>query len=123
METALEHLKHFVKSKKRNEWLYGDVMHIYVRMSHRFISDGDNSKFEECLDLANIQVDDEHQGKGVFTSFLKRVIEMYPDKNLYVESIQNPAMEHICKKFNFVYVNCNDEDLIKNMVLRKQETL
>lgn len=120
METAKKELDKFIKSGARNEWLYGDVMHIYVRNSYRFISNESNHSFEECLDLANIQVDDEHQGKGVFTSFLEAVVRDYRHLNLFVESIQNPAMEHICKKFGFVYVNCDDEGIVKNMILRKE---
>lgn len=118
METAKKELDKFISSVNRNKWLYGDVMHIYVRKGFRFISDDCNNSFEECLDLANIQVEDEHQGKGIFTSFLEAVVKDYKHLNIYVESIQNPIMEHICKKFGFVYVNCDQEGIVKNMILK-----
>jgi hypothetical protein len=117
MEQIKKLFDDFVKSNSRNEWLYGDIMHIYVRKSHRFIIDNDNSKFEECLDIANIQIDDEHQGKGIFTSLLKSIIEDYSDMNIYIESIQNPAVEHIAKKFGFVFLNKNPDDICTNMIL------
>ena len=120
MELTKDLLKHFVKSKLKVEWLYGDNMHIYVRKSQRFIKDSDNSKFEECLDIANIQVDDEHQGKGLFTSLLKSVVEDYSHMNIYIESIQNPAVQHIAKKFGFVFLNVNPEDDCTNMILLKK---
>ena len=123
MELTKQLFNHFVKSEQRAEWLYGDVMHVYVRKSFRFIVDGDNSKFEECLDIANIQVDDEHQGEGLFTKFLKNVIDNYPDWNIYIDSIENPAVEHIAKKFGFVFLNCNPDDWklsrCTNMILLK----
>jgi hypothetical protein len=120
MELTKQLFDHFVKSKLRVEWLYGDLMHVYVRKSYRFLVDGDNSRFEECLDIANIQVDDDQQGKGLFTALLKSIVEDYPEYNIYVDSIQNPAVEHICKKFGFVFLNRNPDDDCTNMILLKR---
>lgn len=53
------------------------------------------------LDLASINLDENLQGKGIFTSFLKNLLEKYPSDNFYIESIMNPKVISIASKFGF----------------------
>jgi len=106
-------LEFFMSSKNRNMWLFDDkenpVFSIYVRKSHHII----DKKIYNFLDLASITIEESRQGEGIFTNFLKTLLEKYPNQNIYVESILNPAVKHICKKFGFIDVNYDDMALIK----------
>jgi predicted acetyltransferase len=72
-------------------------MQIYVRKSKRYI----NGILIECIDIANVSVDDEMRGQGIFTRFLERLINEY-DFNIYIESIINPSVERIGTKLGFI---------------------
>jgi hypothetical protein len=88
---------------------------IYVRKSQRNIMTHEGHKLFPFLDLANIEVTE--QGIGTFTNFLTELLKKYPDTNLYVESILNPKVESILKKFGFVYKSEDQFDI--NMYLLK----
>lgn len=115
-EKLLHEMAKFLASGEKANWIYGEHTHFFVRKSLRFIRE-DNFKLEECFDLANINVDEEHQGKGIFSWVLEQLVTEFPDMNIYIESIQNPAVEHICRKHGFVEINSHPE--CKNMVKRK----
>ena len=103
----------FLTYKNRNMWIYDDennpVLSIYVRKAHhRF-----NGQMYNFLDLASITIEESRQGGGIFTNFIKILLDKYPDQNIYVESILNPAVRHICNKFGFVDVDETNMCLIR----------
>ena len=89
-------LEKFLSSKNRNAWIYSKDMKIYVRKSRYLI----NKEFIDFIDLASIEVYEKN--KGHFTSFIKSLLIEYPYKNIYVQNIMNPALEHILNKLGFL---------------------
>lgn len=81
----------------RSRHIQDDVIHIYVRKSKRFL----DNQFIDCFDIANISVIESMQGKGYFTQFLEEFVKRYPDTHIFVESILNPAVSHVCEKLGF----------------------
>jgi GNAT superfamily N-acetyltransferase len=117
-EKILHEIVNFLASKEKAAWIYGYHTHFFVRKSYRFIED-ETTRLEECFDLSNVNVEVLHQGKGIFSWVLEQLVTEFPGLNIYVESIQNPAVEHICSKHGFVEINSSPE--CKNMVRRKQK--
>lgn len=69
-----------------NEWVYGDYTSLYVRRTRRWINGGT----VDTLDIANISVDEEFHGMGVFSSLMKYLESR--DYNIYVESVLNDRL-------------------------------
>lgn len=90
-------MKDFSNTRTQNKWIHDGNLSIYIRKGYHPV-DGKIYKF---LDLASIAISEELQGKGIFTEFLNLLLQKYPDINIYVESIHNPAIRHICQKFGF----------------------
>jgi hypothetical protein len=86
----------FLKGAERNKWISDDSMEIYIRKSKRFIE----GELRDFFDFATINLDESIRGQKVFTNLLDSFIRKYPH-NIYVESIQSPAVTHIIKKFGF----------------------
>ncbi len=86
----------FLDGPERNKWIGDDNMEIFVRKSKRFIE----GKIQDFFDFATVNLDASIRGKKVFTNLLETFITNYP-YNIFVESIQNPAVTHILKKFGF----------------------
>jgi GNAT superfamily N-acetyltransferase len=112
-DPIFKQLELFMSYSNRNAWIYDNeknpVVSIYVRKAyHR--AEGNMYNF---LDLASISIDEDRQGEGIFTNFLSKLIEKYPSTNIYVESILNPAVRHICKKFGFKDVDKDNMFLIQ----------
>jgi GNAT superfamily N-acetyltransferase len=65
-------------------------MKVYVRRSVRYLT---NTPVK-CLDVASIEVDEDHRGNGVFTAFLNRFEQEAKKLNrvVYVESILEPRL-------------------------------
>lgn len=74
----------------RNAWLDEPDMKVYVRRSVRYLT---NTPVP-CLDVASIEVNEEHRGNGVFTAFLDRFEQEAKKLNrcVYVESILEPRL-------------------------------
>lgn len=91
-------LDSFIASPKKNEYISDGNITVYVRKSSR-VPEGEMLEF---LDIANIGVERQNAGtgKGFFTELLKR----YPNTNIFVESILNPAIEHILNGLGFKQV-------------------
>jgi len=86
----------FLKGPERNKWISDGMVEIYIRKSKRFIE----GSMQDFFDFATINIDESIRGQKVFTNLLENFIKKYPH-NIYVESIQNPAVFHILKKFGF----------------------
>ena len=98
-------LQEFLESPLRNSYIYEEHIEVYVRKSKRFI-EGETRDF---LDIANVTVEEKYRNQGVFTEFLKRASKT--GRNIFVESILNPALEHICEKQGFTKVSWSEYDV------------
>lgn len=79
----------FVDSPKvKNCWVYERDLAVYVRRSIRFIK----NDAVPCLDLASVEVIEEHRGMGIFTGFFQRFEEAAKKMNraVFVESVLTP---------------------------------
>lgn len=94
----------FLGGKRTNQYIRDDAMSIYIRKSRRLI-DGEMIQF---LDLANIQIEDDYQNKGIYSNLMKKIVEKYPDYNIFIENILNPHTEPILKKLGFKYTDSVD---------------
>lgn len=65
----------------------------------------------DCLDIATIEVDEEHRGKGVFTRFLTLVEEEAEKRHMavWVESIQEPRLIPFLKARGYQQCPFNDD--------------
>lgn len=74
----------------RNIWIVEKHISVYVRRGVHYI----NEELKKCFDIANIEVDEDYQGKGIFTKFLGRVEQAAKERNLvvYIENILEPRL-------------------------------
>ena len=73
------------------------------------------------LDLASINLDENLQGKGIFTSFLKNLLEKYPSDNFYIESIMNPRVITVAEKFGFQKTKIFDNITCDMYILKNEK--
>lgn len=97
-----------VRGKTRgNEWvLESKFQHIYVRYGDRAIADSpqhDPKLYRDVLDLANLTVEENHRGTGVFTALVARLRETYPGMHLYVENAV-PEFQPLLLRLGFIEV-------------------
>jgi hypothetical protein len=93
----ISELDKFLNSSIRNQYIGDENISIYIRKSKRSI----DGKLIDFLDIANISIDEKIQGKKVFTNLIQTIISKYPNTNIFVESILNPAVETVLNKFSF----------------------
>jgi hypothetical protein len=67
-----------------HEWLFYGSMHVYLRIGRRLI----DGNMIACVQLANLQVPEKHQGKGLFTALLADLLVWSP-LPIYVEQVLN----------------------------------
>jgi hypothetical protein len=93
-------------SGRGNEWVSEPQFHcLYVRYGRRHIlgrSIGDSS-FEDVLDIATVEVEEELRGTGVFTRLVARLRKTYPGMSLFVENAA-PAFCPLLLRLGFVPV-------------------
>lgn len=75
----------------KTAYISNDKMTVYVRITSHYI----RGELPKTIDIANVSVDEEHQGKGVFKDFLKGVEGMAKkyDRAVYVESVLSDILE------------------------------
>lgn len=91
----------FLESSVRNIRLYVGPLTAYVRKSVRWLSlEGkETSKRWHCLDIASIEVDPVHCGRGLGTTAIALLHDMNPSPLTYVENVLNRGLyAHLCKK-------------------------
>jgi hypothetical protein len=117
-DNIFDEISLFIKlSHQRNKWFYGSNMKIYMRKSKRYIE----GQIRDCLDLASMEVlEGEDMGKGIFTDFLTKFIETYPEHNIFVESIQTERFALFFEKFGFKRTKESDIHQ-QNMYLLKRK--
>jgi len=93
----LSEIDTFLKSGIRNTYVNDDKITMYIRKSQRLV----NKQTVKFFDIGNISIDENYWGKGIFTNLISNLISKYPDMNIFVESILNPAIETALNKFNF----------------------
>jgi hypothetical protein len=87
-------------------------MDVYVRRSKRYI----DKEMVECLDLATVNVDDRHRGKGHLTKFLPRFEQeaMRLKRVVYLENILEPRLVPFFLRMGYKFVP-NIDPIIPSM--------
>lgn len=81
VDDILDQISNFLESNSKNIWIGNDSIKIYIRKSKRYFK----GNFFDFFDFASIEV--ENTGQGLFTQILKKFEEIYPDKNIFIESV------------------------------------
>lgn len=81
VEDILNQISDFLNSNLRNTWIGNDSIRIYIRKSKR----GYNKEMLDFFDFASIDVAE--TSNGLFTQILKRFEEIYPNMNIFIESV------------------------------------
>ena len=104
-----EELIDFMKSKRTNAWIGDNFIQVYVRKGiHSFGGD-----IIKTFDVANIEQDPIHIGKGYFKSFMIQVEEV--GLPIYVENIHNPKLtEMLAKNGYLILTSLYSTHAIKN---------
>jgi GNAT superfamily N-acetyltransferase len=90
----------FLSSGKRNEWISGDKMSVYVRNARHALG----GALVHCFDIANIKVDEGWQNTGIFTQWLDYVESSVKGVDaIYVESILNPILVPFLEKRGYLH--------------------
>lgn len=75
----------------KNKWFYGDDLSVYVRYQReRTLSTHLGIMNLDVLTVANITVNPERQGQGVYSTFLSN-LELLPIDAIIIENVQDPA--------------------------------
>lgn len=95
MKTVIEQLRDFIDALENktsesyapsNLWLQDDVMRVYVRKGRRIIYP---KKISTTLDIGSVTVEEDEQGKGHWTTFIKAAHQLHPWEATFVESVLN----------------------------------
>lgn len=97
LEKLLFKLDQFLKSFDRNMWISNRDIKIYVRKGIHVVTS--DRKMYHFIDLASIEVG--KPNRGIFTKTLAAILEKYPDRNFFIESVLNPAVDTVAAKFGF----------------------
>lgn len=81
-------------------YISDDKMTAYVRITSHYIQ----GEMLKTIDVANVSVDEEHQGKGIFKDFLKGVEGMAKNygRTVYVESVLSDILEVKLAKYGYI---------------------
>jgi hypothetical protein len=93
---VLDGFDRFLASGHRNTWLEYPRIKVYVRRSTRVIL-GCSFPF---VDLATVDVPPQHQGNGIFTTFLEHVEKSV--ENLYIENVMDVRFQRFFEGRNYV---------------------
>lgn len=81
VDEILDKIDMFIKSPQKNIWIENNAIKIYIRKSKRYFK----GEVNDFFDFASISV--EKTGKGLFSQILQKFEEIYPDKNIFIESV------------------------------------
>ena len=96
VDNILEQISYFLESTQRNAWVENKGIKIYIRKSKRNFK----GQMYDFFDFATIEV--KKPGQGLFTQILKRFEEIYPDKNIFIESVLTERFaDYIKNKLGF----------------------
>lgn len=83
-------LKDFLAHPIRSTWIYEPPIEVYVRKAVHYIPF--LGRPYECLDIANIEVEEHKRHQGVFKAWLKKAEQLCPFECVYIENVQNPIL-------------------------------
>jgi len=81
IDDILSKISNFLDSNLRNLWISNNEISIYIRRSKRSFK----GNMYDFFDFASIEVTE--PGSGLFTKILEKFEELYPDKNIFIESV------------------------------------
>jgi hypothetical protein len=81
VDDILDQISDFLKSNMKNTWIGNDSISIYIRKSKRLY----NNNMLDFFDFATIDVVE--TGNGLFTQIIKQFEELYPNMNIFIESV------------------------------------
>ena len=103
IDDILNKISIFLDSGLRNAWIDNDSIKIYIRKSKRVFK----GNVYDFFDFANIEVTE--PGTGLFTKILEKFEEIYPTKNIFIESVLTERFSNYIKNvLNF------DEEILNN---------
>lgn len=74
---------------------------LYVRYCTRNVN---GVRYSNTFDIANVAVEEDIRGTGVFTRFVEKLRREYPSMNLYVENALHPRFQRGLLKMGFIPV-------------------
>jgi GNAT superfamily N-acetyltransferase len=83
----------------RNAWFHAGPLSLYLRRSRRFNLARDTLR--ETLDVAVIDVEQAHQGRGIFTAVLD-FLEAHTRRQIFVENVLGTSNENQARIVNFL---------------------
>lgn len=93
----------FMLSPLHNMWIGDNNIQVYIRKGYHLI----HQEFLNTIDIANIQQDVEHRGKGFFKTFIQHVERYkYP---VYVECIHNPRLTDMLERNGYTIIRTTGE--------------
>ncbi len=101
-EAVMKEITFFICSPTyiRNRWFHGPHIGMYLRRTRRVIDDN----VVETIDIANVEVDEAHQGKGIFTEYLSVIesLAIWNHLTVYMENILNPKLAEFMFKRGYI---------------------
>lgn len=105
----------FINSSRRNEWIEVGPIKMYLRHSRRLNKMGYVCELMDMLDIANLSVAPNYQGRGLLTAAVKIIEDNCTSPWLYVENISYTTDEnqqrlvHFFERRGFIkHINSND---------------
>jgi GNAT superfamily N-acetyltransferase len=96
------HIFRLVKNGGRNSLFESSSAQVYIRLSKRLIGDG----LTPTLDIARVEVAEEHRGAGVFKTLLSEAEQYCLNdpvvKTLYIENVMEPRLGDFFRRRNYV---------------------
>lgn len=93
MNPQAKDLIEFLNAKhEKNCWFVYDTFKVYVRKAMRTLPP--MRAFFDTLDIATINVYEEHQGNGIFTAYLTMAEDLAKeaDRIVFIENVLNPRL-------------------------------
>jgi GNAT superfamily N-acetyltransferase len=82
-----------------NEWIYAEDGQLYIRITKHAV----NGEFVPTIDVSNVEVFEEFQGKGIFKQLLDTIetIAQQHNRHVFVESVLNDMLLDVLPRYGF----------------------
>jgi GNAT superfamily N-acetyltransferase len=112
----------FLKSPKRNTWIYLIIGRVYVRKSKRRLDlpVSHHKALEECFDIASIYIDEKYQNQGYFKQLLLALTEVNPYGYVYIECVHNQYLKEYLTRSNWMQTEKCNSFYLENELLQAQ---
>ena len=86
----IENYNIFLNSNQRNTYVCDDdnIIRVYMRKGKHLI----NGCYRDCLDIANISVDEDYRSQGIGAQIIQYLHQHNPFEYTYVESVLNDRL-------------------------------